>query len=358
MRGVIPGRAEGREPGIQLRRKSLRYWHSGPAASRRPGMTAETLEPEFSSDPRNASPMTSKPKMKFAVFLMADSNYHIAGWRHPDAYVDAGSNIQRWIEFAQTLERGKLDMLFVADVIGVPGTKDMESLSHQPTIDKFEPFTLLAALSGVTKNIGLVATSATAYNEPYSIARVLGSLDHLTGGRAGWNLVTGGCLRGRRELQRRRARRPRRPLRARRGIRRRGPRPVGQLRPRRIPARQDDRPLSRSVEAPHPQSQGQVFLREGPAQRVAPAAGLSGDRAGRHVGARAQALGPRRRRGVHRAVGDRGREGVLRRREGPDAAARPAPRRPEGHAGRRHRCRPLHAGGRGEVRTAQRAHPH
>ncbi len=136
--------------------------------------------------------MPPKPKMKFAVFLMADSNYHIAGWRHPDAYVDAGSNIARWVEFAQTLERGKLDMLFVADVIGVPGTRDMESLSYQPTIDKFEPFTLLAALSGVTKNIGLVATSATAYNEPYSIARVLGSLDHLTGGRAGWNLVTGG----------------------------------------------------------------------------------------------------------------------------------------------------------------------
>src|SRR3954462_8517336 len=131
-------------------------------------------------------------KMKFAVFLMADSNYHIAGWRHPEAYVDAGSNIQRWIEFAKTLERGKLVMLYVADVIGVPGTKDLTSLSYQPTIEKFEPFTLLAALSGVTKNIGLVATSATAYNEPYSVARVLASLDHLTGGRAGWNLVTGG----------------------------------------------------------------------------------------------------------------------------------------------------------------------
>src|SRR5205807_5268520 len=80
----------------------------------------------------------------------------------------------------------------VADVIGVPGTKDLGSLSYQPTIDKFEPFTLLAALSGVTKHIGLVATSATAYNEPYFVARVLASLDHLTGGRAGWNLVTGG----------------------------------------------------------------------------------------------------------------------------------------------------------------------
>jgi FMN-dependent oxidoreductase (nitrilotriacetate monooxygenase family) len=130
--------------------------------------------------------------MKFAIFLMADSNYHIAGWRHPDAYVDAGSNFQRWIEFARTMERGKLDMLFVADVIGVPGVKDSESLSYTPTVDKFEPFTLLAALSSVTRHIGLVATSATAYNEPYFVARTLASLDHLSGGRVGWNLVTGG----------------------------------------------------------------------------------------------------------------------------------------------------------------------
>jgi FMN-dependent oxidoreductase (nitrilotriacetate monooxygenase family) len=131
-------------------------------------------------------------KMKFAVFLMADSNYHIAGWRHPDAYVDAGSNIQRWIEFAKTLERGKLDMLFVADVIGVPGVQNPESLRYASTVDKFEPFTLLAALSSVTHRLGLVATAATAYNEPYNVARTLASLDHLTGGRAGWNLVTGG----------------------------------------------------------------------------------------------------------------------------------------------------------------------
>ena len=136
--------------------------------------------------------MKPNGKMKFAVFLMADSNYHIAGWRHPQSYVDAGSNVQRWVEFARTLERGKLDMLFVADVISVPGSSDPEYLRHTPTIDKFEPFTLLAALSSVTRHIGLVATSATAYNEPYFVARTLASLDHLTGGRAGWNLVTGG----------------------------------------------------------------------------------------------------------------------------------------------------------------------
>ena len=131
-------------------------------------------------------------KMKFAVFMMADSNYHIAGWRHPESYADAGSNIQRWVEFARILERGKLDMLFVADTIGVPGAGDPQYLTSTPTIDKLEPFTLLAALSSMTRNIGLVATSATAYNEPYFVARVLASLDHITGGRAGWNLVTGG----------------------------------------------------------------------------------------------------------------------------------------------------------------------
>ena len=131
--------------------------------------------------------------MKFAVFLMADSNYHIAGWRHPDSYVDAGSNIQRWIEFARILERGKLDMLFVADVIGVPGASDPQYLTatrRPSTSSSRSPCS--RRCRAVTRNIGLVATSATAYNEPYNVARMLASLDHLTGGRAGWNLVTGG----------------------------------------------------------------------------------------------------------------------------------------------------------------------
>ena len=130
--------------------------------------------------------------MKFAVFLMADSNYHIAGWRHPDAYVDAGSNIQRWIEFAKTLERGKLDMLFVADVIGVPGVQR----SGKPALRIHRRQVRAVHLAGGAverhPRLGLVATSATAYNEPYNVARTLASLDHLTGGRAGWNLVTGG----------------------------------------------------------------------------------------------------------------------------------------------------------------------
>ena len=56
-----------------------------------------------------------KRQMKFAVFMSGDSNYHLAGWRLPEAYADAGMNLKRWIEFAHTMERGKLDMLFIAD---------------------------------------------------------------------------------------------------------------------------------------------------------------------------------------------------------------------------------------------------
>ncbi len=134
----------------------------------------------------------AKRQMKFAVFMGGDSNYHMAGWRHPDSYTDSGLNFKRWVEFARTMERGKLDMLFIADTIGTPGADDREQLSHTSRVDKFEPLTVLSALSTVTEKIGLVATAATTYNAPYAVARAFASLDYLSGGRAGWNLVTGG----------------------------------------------------------------------------------------------------------------------------------------------------------------------
>jgi FMN-dependent oxidoreductase (nitrilotriacetate monooxygenase family) len=130
--------------------------------------------------------------MKLAVFMGGDCNYHVAGWRHPKAYSDSGLSLAHWSEFARTMERGKLDMFFVADVIGVPGADDPERLSQTPRVAKFEPLTVLSALSTLTTNIGLVATAATTYNAPYTVARQFASLDYLSGGRAGWNLVTGG----------------------------------------------------------------------------------------------------------------------------------------------------------------------
>lgn len=137
--------------------------------------------------------MSKSPRqMKFAVFMTGDSNYHMAGWRHPEAYADGGLNFKRWVEYAKTMERGKLDMLFIADTIGTPGADDAEQLSYTSKVDRFEPLTVLSALSSVTDKIGLVATAATTYTPPYTVARMFASLDYLTGGRAGWNLVTGG----------------------------------------------------------------------------------------------------------------------------------------------------------------------
>ena len=230
-------------------------------------------------------------------------NYHIAGWRHPESYADAGSNIQRWIEFARILERGKLDMLFVADTIGVPGAGDPQYLTSTPTIDKLEPFTLLAALSSMTRNIGLVATSATAYNEPYFVARVLASLDHITGGRAGSNLVTGGNAEDAANFSV--------GTHAAHGDRyERAEEFVdvvadcGEARPRCISARQIVGTLSRSRQASHAQSQGQVFFGKGSVGRITAAARPSGDRPGRHVGAGAKIVFAGGGRGVHRPVGD------------------------------------------------------
>ncbi|NIJ09626.1 FMN-dependent oxidoreductase (nitrilotriacetate monooxygenase family) [Sphingomonas vulcanisoli] len=131
-------------------------------------------------------------KMKFAVFMSGDSNYHVAGWRHPEAAVDAGISLERWIRFARLLEDAKFDALFLADGPGIIGFDNKESLRGSSKSERFEPFTLLSALATVTTRLGLIATGTTTYNEPYNLARVVASLDLMSGGRAGWNVVTGG----------------------------------------------------------------------------------------------------------------------------------------------------------------------
>ncbi|MCM3921278.1 LLM class flavin-dependent oxidoreductase [Frankia sp. AiPs1] len=114
----------------------------------------------------------------------------LAAWRHPHAVADAGVNIRHVIELARTAERGTFDAIFLADLVGVPLTSQ-EVLSRVSVVnDSFEPTTLLAALATATTRIGLVATASTTYNEPYHLARIFASLDHLSGGRVGWNLVT------------------------------------------------------------------------------------------------------------------------------------------------------------------------
>mgnify|MGYP003700649765 CR=1 FL=1 len=130
--------------------------------------------------------------MTLAVFLAGDSNYHHLGWRHPDAAVDAGSNLERWIEFARIAEAGKLDMLFIADQIAIVGGDNLAAIQNNSKVNRLDPLALIAALAPLTRHIGLAATCATSYTEPYSVARMFASLDHISGGRAAWNCVTGG----------------------------------------------------------------------------------------------------------------------------------------------------------------------
>ena len=121
-------------------------------------------------------------QMKLGLFL-APGGHHMAAWRHPEAYPD-GVSVKTYVRFAEIAERGCFDMLFVADVFSL-------SLRNKRA-DSFrlEPLTLLSALAMRTERIGLVATATTSFNEPYNVARKFASLDHISGGRAGWNIVT------------------------------------------------------------------------------------------------------------------------------------------------------------------------
>jgi len=130
----------------------------------------------------------AKRQIKLGAFLM-ETGHHIAAWRHPDAYPAGGLDFSHYAELAQIAERAKFDAVFFADNVGIRDT-NLASLSRTARADHFEPLTLLAALSVVTKNIGLIATVSTTFNEPFNVARKFASLDHLSGGRSGWNLVT------------------------------------------------------------------------------------------------------------------------------------------------------------------------
>ncbi|HEY4068290.1 MAG TPA: LLM class flavin-dependent oxidoreductase [Burkholderiaceae bacterium] len=131
----------------------------------------------------------SDRKLRLGAFIMA-TGHHVAAWRHPGSQTDSGVNIDHYIEVAQTAERGLFDQVFVADSPGLRHKGDDESLSRQGRVSYFEPVTLWAALSAVTKHIGFVATASTTYEDPFSLARKFASLDHLSKGRAAWNVVT------------------------------------------------------------------------------------------------------------------------------------------------------------------------
>jgi N-acetyl-S-(2-succino)cysteine monooxygenase len=120
------------------------------------------------------------------------TGHHVASWRHPQSQADAGVNFEHYAEIARTAERAKMDMVFLADNISVREAHPEALARSAQYIANMEPITLLSALAAVTKQIGLVATASTSYNEPYHVARKFASIDHISKGRTGWNLVTSG----------------------------------------------------------------------------------------------------------------------------------------------------------------------
>ncbi len=132
----------------------------------------------------------SRPgQLKLGAFFHPTGN-HVAAWLHPEATIDAGMNFPHYAELARIAERAKFDLIFLADH-NATRQGPIEALCRSPQyMAHFEPTTLLSALAALTRNIGVVATVTTSYNEPYNIARRFGSMDMISRGRAGWNVVT------------------------------------------------------------------------------------------------------------------------------------------------------------------------
>jgi len=114
---------------------------------------------------------------------------HTGGWRFPDAWPGANFSFPQLKQLIQTLEAGKFDAFFMADHLALLNMP-IEALRRSHTVTSFDPLTLLPALAAVTERIGLIATASTTYNDPYHVARKFASLDHISNGRAAWNLVT------------------------------------------------------------------------------------------------------------------------------------------------------------------------
>src|SRR5262245_51853831 len=125
---------------------------------------------------------TSTRQMHLGVFVLGTGN-HTAGWRYEGATTSSCS-LPVMQQIARIAERGKFDLFFISDGLA------MDPGDHPSFVNRFEPLTLLSALSAVTSHVGLGATVSTSFGEPFHVARAFASLDHLSNGRAGWNVVT------------------------------------------------------------------------------------------------------------------------------------------------------------------------
>ena len=127
--------------------------------------------------------MTTHRRMRFGAFL-AGTGGNMASWRHPNAIADAAINLDYYRWLTKRAEAAKLDFAFFGDGLYI------SEKSHPNFLNRFEPLTLLAALAMETTHIGLAATLSTTYSDPYTVARQFASIDHISKGRAGWNIVT------------------------------------------------------------------------------------------------------------------------------------------------------------------------
>lgn len=127
--------------------------------------------------------MARKRQIKLAAYLIG-SGMHFTSWRHPQSNPVASIDVKALQKLAQIAEKGKFDLAFIADSLAI------NHESHPHILNRFDPVVLITALAAATEKIGLGATASTTYSEPYVLARQFASVDHISGGRAGWNVVT------------------------------------------------------------------------------------------------------------------------------------------------------------------------
>jgi len=132
----------------------------------------------------------TKRQLHLGAFFFG-AGHHLAAWRHPDVDPRGYTQLNTLKEWARLAEAAKFDAIFFADNVGMSDAPpDMLTRNALPYV--YDPILLQTALAGVTERIGLVSTVSTTYLPPYHLARKFATLDHLSGGRSGWNLVTSG----------------------------------------------------------------------------------------------------------------------------------------------------------------------
>ena len=300
--------------------------------------------------------MNPDRKMRLAAYFNP-TGHHVASWRHPRADADAHVNIKHYVEIAQTAERAKFDLIFLADGVATRQA-DIEAQSRSVQfIANFEPMTLLSALAMVTEKIGLIATMSTSYNEPYNVARKFASLDHISGGRSGWNLVTSGQTAEALNFGRT------------------APVPHGERYKRAHEFAEivkglwdswDDDAFVRDKDSGlffepakmhYLNHNGQDYSGPRAAQRAAFAAGPSGHGAGGRVRRRPGTRRRIRRGDFQPAFERRGREGLLRRHQEADGEVRPRSRSPQDSSGPERDCCQGRARSAGRLRVPAKSDP-